>query len=67
MRMVASISTDMAKDQDSIQMIGSSMVSTCLFRDSASGAMCIDMVTCSMSLVGMGLDPTVDDHHVPAL
>ena len=64
---IASIPWEVAKDQDPIQMIGSSIVSTHLFRDSASGAMCIDLVMCSLSLVGMGLDPTADDNHVPTL
>ena len=66
-RIVAGIPLVVAEDHDPIQMIGSSMVSAHLFRDSASGAMCIDLVTCSLSLVGMGLDPMVDDHHVPTL
>ena len=67
LRIVASIHQEMAEDWDPIQMIGSIMVSTCLFRDSASGAMCINMVTCSMNVVSMGPDPTADDYHVPAL
>ena len=66
-RIVASIPPEVTKDQDPMQMIGSSMVSTHLFRDSASGTMCIDLVTCSLSLVGVGLDSMVDDHHVPTL
>ena len=66
-RVVAGSSLELAKDQGPIQMIGSSTISTCLFRDSASGAMCIDMVTCSMSLAGMALYPQVDGCHIPTL
>ena len=43
------------------------MISTHLFRDAASGAMCIDRVTYSKRLVGVGLDPMADGHHVPTL
>ena len=48
-------------------MVGSSMLSTWLFRDATSGAMCIHMVMCSMNLVGMGPNPMVDDCHIPTL
>ena len=48
-------------------MIGSSMMFAHLVRDLTSGAMCIDMVMCSMNLVGMDLNPMVDDCHDPAL
>ena len=48
-------------------MLGSSKVSSHLIRGSLSGAMCIDLVMCSLSLVGIGLNPTVVYHHVPAL
>ena len=63
--MVMGIPPEMAEGQGTIQIIGSSIVSNHLFRDSASGAMCINMVISSMSLVGMRLDPTADDCHVP--
>ena len=66
-RIVTGIPPELANDQDPIQMIWSSMVSACLFRDSASGTMCIDMVMCSMNLVGMGLDHTADGHYIPTL
>ena len=48
-------------------MVGSSMLSMQLFWDVTSGAMCIDMMMCSMNLVGMALIPMVDDHPIPAL
>ena len=66
-RVVAGIPLGLTKDQSLIQMIGSSIMSACLARDSTSGVMCIDMVMCAMSLLGMGLDLTVDGHHIPAL
>ena len=31
------------------------------------GITCIDMVTCSMSLVGLGATPTAVDHPMPTL
>ena len=67
LRVVTGIPQELAKDQGPIQMIGSSTISTHLFRDSASGVMCINMVTCAMSLVGVELDPMVDGWHVPTL
>ena len=39
-------------------MVGSTMFSTQLFQAAKSGAMYVDMVTCSMNLVGMGLTPS---------
>ena len=67
LRIVASIPLKEAKDQGSIQIIGSFMVSAHLFRDLASGAMCITLVMSSLSLVAVGLDPMADDHHVPTI
>ena len=66
-RVVTCIPPELAKSQGPIQMIGSSMMSAHMVRDLTSGAMCIDMVVCSMNLVGMGLNPRVDDHHNPTL
>ena len=43
------------------------MFSTWLFQDETSGAMCIDMVMCSMNLVGVGFIPMADDHSIPTL
>ena len=67
LRIVTGIPLELAEDQSPIQMIGSSMMSAYLVRDLTLGAICIDMVTCSMNLMGMGLNPTADDHHVPTL
>ena len=43
------------------------MLSAQLFQDAASRAMCIDMVTCWMSLVGLGIVAPVGDCSFPAL
>ena len=67
LRVVAGITPELVEDQGPIQMVGFSMLSAQLFQDAASGAMCIDMVACSMSMVGMGLNPMADDHHIPTL
>ena len=66
-RVVTGIPPRLAGDQGPIQMVGCTMLSAQLFQDATSGAMCIDMMTCSMNLVGMGIGPTVDDHSIPAL
>ena len=65
LRVVTGIPLELAKDQGPVQMVGSSMLSTWLFRDATSGTMCIHMVMHLMSLVGLGLNPMVDDCHVP--
>ena len=54
------------KDHDPIQIIGSSMLSAHLLRDVASGAMCINLITCSLSVVDMGLNCMADDCPTPA-
>ena len=41
--------------------MGHSMMTTHMFRHPASGAMYIDILMCTLSVVAMGLDPTVDD------
>ena len=66
-RVVTGVPPELAEDQGPIQMVGSSMLSAQLFRDTTSEATCIGMVTCSMNLVGMGHNPTMDDCHIPAL
>ena len=66
-RVVAGIPSELAEDQGPIQMVGSSMLSGHLFQDATSGTMCIDMVTCSVSLVVVGLNPMADECHIPTL
>ena len=54
---VMSIPLELAGDQGTM-WIGESMVSSAqLCQDSLSGATCINVMTCSMSLVGLGLLP----------
>ena len=55
---------ELAEDGGPIQMVGSTMLSAWLFQDVTSGAMFINMVTCSMNLIGIGFIPMVDDPHL---
>ena len=64
---VTGIHQELVEDQDPIEMVGSTMFSAQLFQDATCGAMCIDMVMCSMNLVGIGSIPMVGDHSIPAL
>ena len=43
------------------------MLSTQLFQYATSRAMCIDKVTCSMTVVGMGIITLADDCSIPTL
>ena len=43
------------------------MISTWLCQDMTSGITYVDMVTCSMSLVGLGATPAAVEHAMPAL
>ena len=58
---------ELAKEQDPIRMMVSMMFSAQLLQDSVSGATYIDMVICSLSLVGLVVTPSVFDHSMPAL
>ena len=44
---------------------GVTLFSARLFQDAVSGAMYINMMTCSRSLVGLGVTPLVGDHSMP--
>ena len=57
---------ELVEEQDPIRMVVSMMFSSWLLQDSMSGATYINMVTCSMSLVGMGFTPLVVDHSMPS-
>ena len=61
------IPPELAKEQDAIWMVGSTMFFAQLFNDSVSGATYIDMVICSMSLVAMAFTPLTVDHSIPTL
>ena len=56
-RVVSGTVPELADVQGPIQMVGSSMLSTWLFMDATSGVIHIDMVMCSMDLVGVGYIP----------
>ena len=58
---------ELAEDHDPIMMVGSTMFSTQLLQDSMSGATYINMVTCSMSLVGLGVTLSAVDCFMPTL
>ena len=64
---VTGIPPELAEDQSPIEMVGSTMFSAWLFQDVTSWSMCINMVTCSMNLVGIGIVHPADDHLIPAL
>ena len=58
---------ELAEEQGPIQIVGSTMFSTRLIQDTVSGSTYINMLTCSMSLVGLGVTPSVGDCSMPAL
>ena len=64
---VMGISPEPGEEQGPIWIAGSTMFSTQLLQDSMSGATHIDMVTCSLSLVGLGVILSVVDHPMPTL
>ena len=66
-RVVMGVPPELAEEQDSIWMVVSTMFSTWLFQDSVSGATYINMVTWSISLVGMGFTPLALDHSMSTL
>ena len=53
--------------RDPYKVIGSSVTVTQLIWHPILGEMYIDMLTCMLSIVGLGLDPVVEDHHALAL
>ena len=66
-QVVMGIPPELAKDQGPIQMVGSTLLSAQLFQETTSCTMCIDMVTCLMNLVGVGIIHPADDHLIPTL
>ena len=66
-QVVMGVPPKLDKEQDCIQMVGSTMFFAQLFQDSVSGPTYTDMVTCSMSLVGMGFTPSMVDCSMPTL
>ena len=66
-QVVKGVLPELAIEQDSIRMVGSRMFSAQLLQDSISGATYIDMVTCSMILVVLGVTPSAINCSIPAL
>ena len=64
---VMGIPLELAEEQGLIWIVGSTMFSTRLIQDGVSGSTYIDMMTSSMSLVGLGFTLSVGDHSMPAL
>ena len=64
---VIGLPLELAKEQDPIWVVGSTMFSTRLFKDAVSGTMYIDMMTCSMSQIGLGATLLAVDCSMPAL
>ena len=60
-------SPELAKEQEPIRMAGYPMFFIFLFQDSMSGATYINIVTCSMSLVGLGSTSSAVDCSIPTL
>ena len=63
---VTSIPLEPAEEQGAI-WIAESMVSSRFLQDSLLGPTCINVMTCSMSLVGLGVTPLVGDCSMPTL
>ena len=64
---VMSIPLGPAKEQGPIWIVGSTMFSARLLQDVVSGTTYINMVTSSMSLVDLGVTPSVGDCSIPTL
>ena len=64
---IISIPPEEAEDQDPFEIMGSSVMTACLFRHSVSGLMPLDILTCMLSIADMRLDPMANDHPIPAL
>ena len=62
-----SIPLEPAKEQGTIWITESMMSSAQFHWDSLLGATCIDVMTCSMCLVGLGVTPSADDCSMPTL
>ena len=64
---VVGIPPELDREQGPIQVAGSSMLSTRLIQDMISGSTYINVMTCSMSLMGLGVTPSVGDCSMPTL
>ena len=61
------IPPELAREQGPIQVVGSAMFSTRLVQDTISSSTSFDVMTCSVSLVGLRVTPLVGDHSRPTL
>ena len=58
---------ELVEEQEPIRMMGSTMFSAQLLQDVVSGATYTNMVTCCMSLVGLGVMSMVVECFMPTL
>ena len=64
---VVGIQLELAKEKGPIKVVGPAMFSARLVQDTISGSTYINVMTCSMSLVGLGVTPLAGDHSMPTL
>ena len=53
--------------KEPLEVMGSSVIATCLFWHPILGGMYIDMLTCTLSIADLGFNTMANDHPVPAL
>ena len=53
--------------EESYEAVCCSIMETQLFQHPTSGEMYINMLTCTLSVVELAVDPMAEDHQVPAL
>ena len=64
---VVGIPQGLAEEQDPIQVVGSAMFFARPVQDMISSSTYINVMTCSMSLVGLGVTPSAGDCSMPTL
>ena len=62
---VMGIPPELAKEQGPIWIVGPPVFFTGLIQDAISGSTYMNMMTCSMSLVGLRVTPSVGDQSMP--
>ena len=55
------------EDEESYEPVSSSIMATWPFHPPILGDMYIDMLTCMMGFMDLGIDPLVKDHPAPGL
>ena len=58
------ISVPPEEAEESYEAVGSSIMATQLFQHPTSGEMYVNMLTCTLSAVDLGIDPMAEDHPV---